>query len=623
MRIFGPMVHGRGARLGGAAAFFLAACTPWTFVGSQLPSDNVVNTCSVPSTGPNSLGSWFASGQVTVNGVVTPDSTHFPADPPSDDCSFYDWSERMFLWLTSPAPSSYGGDGNGMVFNSPVFFTVSPLDANHRRTMTPIVGGLRNMIFTAHVDQNGPHGLPLMRAKSGRLYERAPVLHGPNKLEEVHDGNGRLVEVARAAIGADHKVSLFDRAGRAILLAPKPQHARGITTAQSLTIGGVLAVFDPFGTVIETELGQSDPSQSVLMAQNGSLVYYSIAVNDVYAWFKTGVQDQGIADDSATYPNDSIADHFPDSADSIWRIEDYVAAHTSVNQFTFPDRDAMAVEIKMAWVEAVNLPPGCAYITLQATIPVYTPDTSTPQTKWLQTGTRSATLALISMHVVGSAIGQPAMIWSTFEHVCNAPTVPYTYQSATGSGSSPPESGYWLLSSSDSPASPNVARFGLVPGGLQANNAMTITPGDVRREMPWGTNPSDSVNNSRVIAANYSVRSQIGVNDIRWNYIQTGTTWYEFAGGFVGSQGIWPVAPNDGWQVTTHGTVHLANTAIETFLQGDNPNTSMSCLNCHTNPEDDSLGNMAFHRPGNLGFPHAQGINGGLSHIWGDLEALP
>jgi hypothetical protein len=53
---------------------------------------------------PQVLASFFASGNVTANGVVNPaDSLNFPNTP---DCSFYQWAAQMFLWLTSPTPAT-------------------------------------------------------------------------------------------------------------------------------------------------------------------------------------------------------------------------------------------------------------------------------------------------------------------------------------------------------------------------------------------------------------------------------------------------------------------------------------------------------------------------------------
>ena len=59
-----------------------------------------------------------------------------PVDP---FCSFYKWSQQMFLWLTSPVPSRYGAGSH--VFNSPVFYAVSPPDSNNQRTLIPHAPG--------------------------------------------------------------------------------------------------------------------------------------------------------------------------------------------------------------------------------------------------------------------------------------------------------------------------------------------------------------------------------------------------------------------------------------------------------------------------------------------------
>lgn len=76
-------------------------------------------TCTV--SGPEFNG-WFDSGSVSLNGSVLPaDSFSFT---PNSLCSFYKWSEQMFLWLTSPVPARYGTGSH--VFDSPAFYAVSP-----------------------------------------------------------------------------------------------------------------------------------------------------------------------------------------------------------------------------------------------------------------------------------------------------------------------------------------------------------------------------------------------------------------------------------------------------------------------------------------------------------------
>src|SRR6185369_2461920 len=105
----------------------LAIASSWFSSAQSLPTD-AQTTCTV--TAPV-FASWFESGSVTLNGVVKPaDSVNFPNIP---NCSFHQWSEQMFLWLTSPAPAKYGG-GGGRIFNSPAFYDVSPPDASGDRT---------------------------------------------------------------------------------------------------------------------------------------------------------------------------------------------------------------------------------------------------------------------------------------------------------------------------------------------------------------------------------------------------------------------------------------------------------------------------------------------------------
>jgi hypothetical protein len=108
-----------------ALALWAAACSP----GSKVPADVAnVPTCSVP---PDTVKGWFKSGSIKLDGEVTPaDSIAFTDNP---NCDFYVWTERMFLWLTSPAPASYGGGGR--IFASPAFFDVSPEGPGHVRTL--------------------------------------------------------------------------------------------------------------------------------------------------------------------------------------------------------------------------------------------------------------------------------------------------------------------------------------------------------------------------------------------------------------------------------------------------------------------------------------------------------
>src|ERR1700704_5315228 len=89
---------------------------------------------------------------------------------------------------------------------------------------------------------------------------------------------------------------------------------------------------------------------------------------------------------------------FPTTSAEVAPIVSLASAHG----VTFPDPTALAVEVKTSWVEASTLPNPGDYVTIMGTIPIY--NTSSPTT-WVQTGQKTVLLAMVGMHVVGSAAG--------------------------------------------------------------------------------------------------------------------------------------------------------------------------------------------------------------------------
>ena len=86
----------------------------------KLPKD-VATTCEISDT---EFATWFKDSTITENGIVTPaNSVDFIHN---NNCDFYKWSERMFLWMTSKK------DKNKTVFESSEFYTVSPKVDGHR-----------------------------------------------------------------------------------------------------------------------------------------------------------------------------------------------------------------------------------------------------------------------------------------------------------------------------------------------------------------------------------------------------------------------------------------------------------------------------------------------------------
>jgi hypothetical protein len=545
-----------------------------------IASNEVANAQSIPADAqptcivtPTAFKTFFEGGNVVLNGVVNPaNSVSFNNNP---NCSFYQWSEQMFLWLTSPAPRTYGG-GGGRIFDSPVFFDVSPPDQNGQRTFLPhFPGFIRHLNVRAA--QAGPAGLPVLFDKAGRLVQVAPPQTGPNGLPLIRNTAGDLVEVGRAMIGPEKKPIFADAAGKVIEheLAPTAPRFRQFEPGRTLTaerfiINGIPILINPNGGVIDTEEGQADGG--VQVAQTGSLVYYVTMVNDVYAYFLTGVNNHQI----------NTNNQFPTTQADLNQITAFAAAHGK----TFVDPDALAIEVKSAWVEAGGLPNLNTYITMTAVVPTY--NKSNPL-KWVPNGEKTVELALVGMHVVGSTAGHPEMIWSTFEHIGNTPNAAYTYNSTSGQKTvTQSTAGTWLFTANNAAAPFNVARQQFQSPDICVTSNMfgvcgtsgTIGPSNALRSKAWGAasnvspNPIDgstTASNTEIISINNSIRGMMPAGDVRSNYFTTGATWT------INGQ-----APNGTNEV---GTSQLANTTMETFQQGpDNTTTNgtSNCFDCHS-----------------------------------------
>ncbi|HEY4360492.1 MAG TPA: hypothetical protein VGN17_05970 [Bryobacteraceae bacterium] len=527
-------------------------------------------TCTV--TAPV-FASWFQSGMVAPNGVVNPaNSVTFPNVP---NCSFYQWSKQMFLWLTSPAPVTYGG-GGGRIFDSPTFFDVSPPDASGQRTFIPHTPGLiRN--FGVRAAQVGPHGLPVAVTRAGTLVEVESVPIAPSGNQLIRNRAGSLVEVARATV-ANGKISFLDTAGKAIqpLVAPAVK-ALSVTAAknqlstlptlQRLLIRGKTIFVDPSGNVVEVDEGQAGGGD-VLQAQvsaNGSLVYFVTIVNDVYTYFLTGAKDGGIT---------PAPTQFPTTAADLAKVVTFAAAHGK----TFPDPNALAIEVKSSWVEAAGLPNASTYITMTANIPTF--DKTNPAL-WVPNGQKSAMLGLVGVHVVGSTAGHPEMIWATFEHFNNTPNGAYQYNATSGTNpKTVPQStaGTWLFSANGATAPFNTSHMRMSAANLQAISPNNVTPSNTIRWKAWGAafnlapnplDPTPAASNTEIISIHNSISSMMPAGDLRNNYVMSGATWT-----------IGGAAPTNSNQV---GTSMLTNTTMETYQQGtSNQTPGTNCFSCHT-----------------------------------------
>jgi hypothetical protein len=601
---------------------------------TPLPAD--ADTANVPANVPLSsfiFDGWFVSGTPTLNGAVNPaDSTEVTNAP---NWAFYQWGENMFLWLTSPSPSIYGG--NGLVLTSPIFYNVSPPDANGNRTVTQNAIRDRFIDMIVRKAQVGPEALPIVRDKFGNVYNVEPLMLGPTGKPLMVDSLGRSVEIQRVKIGRSGELTLLDRSGKTI----EPRLGKGREPVlfgrqgKPLKIvrivpgfNGSFIFLDQFDSAIQFGEGQSDPGSSVLMAQNGSLVYFTIFVNDEYAYFLTGNSHGAFSPAITT---------FPTTAAQMQQISSYAQA----NGHTLAAPNTLAMEVKTAWIETTGLD-ASQYVTINATIPTYktiTPANPNNPASLVPNGTKQAQLALVGIHIVGSAgdiAGNfPGMIWATFEHVNNTPDATYSYTATAPSGSTTPTvvktvpqstAGKWLFCSSGSTGPFNQPRLSEQAGGtIVAQNGNTIAPSDTLRVMAWGgpsdvspnpVDPSAADSNSEIIALNNLAHQQLIAGDVRANYILIGATFSgtgpqlgPLQGDVPGPNSVpWPDVPNPPKTdiIDELGTSQLANSTLETYSQPavTTYNPLNNCFLCH---QGNALGTHA-------------GL--GLSHIYGQIKPL-
>jgi hypothetical protein len=518
---------------------------------------------------PATVAGFFESGSVTLNGVVKPADSTLVLAP---NCGFFQWTEQMFLWLTSPAPARYGG-GSHIMF-SPQFFTVTP-ESGGRRTFLrnspglPIRMNLRAM-------ELGPNGLPMVMSRTGQVVEVQRETPG-RKPPAITLPNGAPAEISRVQ-KTDGKLQFFDKSGKAVqprmlTMAPVVRQRIMLTPGQpmpvvpaavfteaiqarKLVINNIPIFVDLSGGVIDVEPGQAD--SGVLISQNGSLIFYITAVNDVFAYHRTMQGAPVIPFNTAiTFPRTS-AEVAP------------VVAFAAGKGHTILDPKALAIETKSSWIAATAVPNPGDYVQVNAVVPTF--NKSNPN-NWVPIpgGQITLKLVMLGLHVVGSTNGHGEMVWGTFEHLGNAPNARYAYNSTSGLKTiAQNTAGTWLFTPSGSVGPFNITSNSWTGTAITGS---PVGPAAVLRAKPWGSNdggtPANAAGlNTQVISSNASVISQLNAADVRRKYFQLGTTWT-----------IGGAAPNGGNEV---GTNHLANATLETFAQGQTPSDpSSNCFACH------------------------------------------
>ncbi|PCK07931.1 MAG: hypothetical protein COA42_11640 [Alteromonadaceae bacterium] len=315
-------------------------------------------------------------------------------------------------------------------------------------------------------------------------------------------------------------------------------------------------------------------SQSVGVTPTGSLVYYGIHVNDTFAYYSSGFQNQG--------PLSTLTD-FPTSQSELTKISNY--ANTTYGA-TLQNPNTLAMELKSSWVKVASAASAPSYLTTTAEIPVYIKSADNRTWTWDGKTKESATLAMVGFHVVGSTAGHPEMVWATFEHNGNSPDANYqanaTLQETFASdGTLLNKSADWLFYEGTSKQSQaNIPKMNLTTKTtgsivIQAVQGETISAASTYRVSPFGNPTSDDAGNTLLASINENIQGQLLSGDLRKNYFLVGSVWTK--NGVPGQGGSLPELA---------GSTKLANTTMETFTQ------NKDCFSCHTTQHDLSLSHI-------------------------------
>ena len=394
---------------------------------------------------------------------------------------------------------------------------------------------------------------PVVRLQNGKLVPLSSVRRAPSGELQFFSA-GKAVQVRKLNTPLIKRPMIRMKTGEMIAVVPRAEASKAIR-ARKFVINGIPVLVDPANNVIDVESGQAGGG-GVLFSQNGSLIYYITAVNDVFAYSRT-MRGPAVIPDSTTLT-------MPTTAADASSIVSFAAAHGK----TIVDPEALAIEAKSSWVEASSVPDPQNYVSVRATIPTFSVSTVNGNTVWTPNGEKTVTLVMVGMHVVGSTLGHGEMVWGSFEHFGNAPNAAYSYNSTSGPKTvAQNTAGTWLFTPGGSSGPFNVATGSWDDTNGTITGSPTLGPNAVLRMHAWGSLGSNASMNTQVISATASVRNMLIAGDIRRNYYQIGTTWT-----------IGGAAPNGGNEV---GTSLLANSTLETYMQASGADNGTNCFSCH------------------------------------------
>jgi hypothetical protein len=189
------------------------------------------------------------------------------------------------------------------------------------------------------------------------------------------------------------------------------------------------------------------------------------------------------------------------------------------------------------------------------------------------------TVALVGLHVVGVVEDHPEFVWSTFEHVNNAPDLPETMDRDCPCPVD--DKPYTFYAAKTFARDCNLGNAGSVK--LDAKMKQLSPPTNVFRLFPYGG--GDDADRGNVKSLNESVHAQLAADSVWRNYFQVGSLWFERC------NDLEPGLEGPKILRRSTGSVRLANTTMETFAQQGRRN----CFACHDTGRREDLGLPAMN----------------------------
>jgi hypothetical protein len=210
-----------------------------------------------------------------------------------------------------------------------------------------------------------------------------------------------------------------------------------------------------------------------------------------------------------------------------------------------------AIMVKAAWKV---LDPGDNPASFHTeTALLYQPASANPP---IAESCRAAPMALVGLHIGHKTVAEPQWIWSTFEQVANAP------------------------SQADIDAKALLAKYNFYDPACASSKCVVNAP----PPRPWNPKiePFAGDYHSQIVRVTPLTAATVTLNG-QFQSILKGMVWANYQ--LLSTQ--WPTDPTNKTDLTgAPAPQFLANTTMETYIQGHVPITSSTCIDCHKDATD-------------------------------------